>query len=106
MKARIAKQIALIEAGLQEKLVIKVGEFRQHTHFFKDARDAVRAYYLLSLESAKGNVPCGECFNIAGEEAFKFPEIIEILLEFSNFEGGGGGCAIRILEDSDRFASY
>lgn len=68
---------------------------------FQDARDAVRAYYLLSLESAKGNVPCGECFNIAGEEAFKLPEIIEILLEFSNFEGGGGG-AIRILEDSDR----
>ncbi|EAK2540636.1 GDP-mannose 4,6-dehydratase [Campylobacter upsaliensis] len=67
---------------------------------FQDARDAVRAYYLLSLESAKGNVPCGECFNIAGEEAFKLPEIIEILLEFSNFEGGGG--AIRILEDSDR----
>lgn len=62
---------------------------------FQDARDAVRAYYLLSLESAKGNVPCGECFNIAGEEAFKLPEIIEILLEFSNFEGGGCNTHIR-----------
>ncbi|ARE79869.1 GDP-mannose 4,6-dehydratase [Campylobacter helveticus] len=97
-ESTVAKQIALIEAGLQEP-EIRVGNL-ESTRTFQDARDAVRAYYLLSLESAKGNVPCGECFNIAGEEAFKLPEIIEILLEFSNFEGGGG--AIRILEDKDR----
>lgn len=94
-ESTVAKQIALIEAGLQEP-VIKVGNL-ESTRTFQDARDAIRAYYLLSLESAKGKVPKGEVFNIAGEEAFKLPEIIDILLSFStyksanNAQGGGVG---------------
>lgn len=80
-ESTVAKQIALIEAGLQEP-VIKVGNLSS-VRTFQDARDAVRAYYLLSLKSAEGKVKCGEAFNIAGEEAFKLPEVIDLLLSFS-----------------------
>lgn len=93
-ESTVAKQIALIEAGLQEPQ-IRVGNLSS-VRTFQDARDAVRAYYLLSLESKKGNVPPGETFNIAGEEAFKLPEVIDILLKFSSRDD------IEIVTDSDR----
>lgn len=93
-ESTVAKQIALIEAGLQEP-VIKVGNLSS-VRTFQDCRDAVRAYYLLSLESEKGNVPYGEAFNIAGEEAFKLPEVIEILLSYSQM---GGGITIQVDEN-------
>jgi GDPmannose 4,6-dehydratase len=80
-ESTVAKQIALIEAGLQAP-EIKVGNLSS-VRTFQDARDAVRAYYLLSLESEKGNVPCGEAFNIAGEVAYRLPEVIDLLLSFS-----------------------
>ena len=93
-ESTVAKQIALIEAGLQEP-IIKVGNLSS-VRTFQDCRDAIRAYYLLSLESQKGKVPCGEAFNIAGEEAFKLPEVIDILLEFSKRDD------IKIQEDANR----
>lgn len=93
-ESTVAKQIALIEAGLQEPK-IKVGNLAS-VRTFQDARDAVRAYYLLSQESEKGNVPCGETFNIAGEEAFKLPEVIDILLSFSTRSD------IEVITDTDR----
>ena len=93
-ESTVAKQIALIEAGLQEP-IIKVGNLSS-VRTFQDCRDAIRAYYLLSVESAKGNVPCGEAFNIAGEEAFKLPEVIEILLGFSTRDD------ITVQEDAAR----
>ncbi|TQR33660.1 GDP-mannose 4,6-dehydratase [Campylobacter sp. MIT 99-7217] len=93
-ESTVAKQIALIEAGLQEP-IIKVGNL-ESTRTFQDVRDAVRAYYLLSLESQKGKVPCGEAFNIAGEEAFKLPEVIEILLSFSTRKD------IKVQTDKER----
>ena len=93
-ESTVAKQIALIEAGYQEP-VIKVGNLAS-VRTFQDARDAVRAYYLLSLESEKGNVPCGEAFNIAGEEAYKLPEVIDLLLSFSTRDD------IVVKTDTDR----
>ena len=93
-ESTVAKQIALIEAGLQEP-AIKVGNLSS-TRTFQDSRDAVRAYYLLSLESEKGNVAHGEAFNIAGEEAFQLPEVIELLLSFSERND------IKIITDTDR----
>ena len=93
-ESTVAKQIALIEAGLQEP-VIKVGNLSS-VRTFQDARDAVRAYYLLSIESEKGNVPCGEAFNIAGEDAYKLPEVIDILLSFSHVDN------IEVQTDTDR----
>lgn len=93
-ESTVAKQIALIEAGLQEP-IIKVGNLSS-VRTFQDCRDAIRAYYLLALESQKGKVPCGEAFNIAGEEAFKLPEVIDILLSFSTRDD------IKIEQDEER----
>ncbi|EMZ6591035.1 GDP-mannose 4,6-dehydratase [Campylobacter jejuni] len=93
-ESTVAKQIALIEAGYQEP-VIKVGNLSS-VRTFQDCRDAIRAYYLLSLESEKGKVPCGEAFNIAGEEAFKLPEVIDILLGFSTRKD------IKVEQDEER----
>jgi GDPmannose 4,6-dehydratase len=47
--------------------------------------------------SANGKIVCGEYFNIAGEEAFKLPEVIDILLGFSTRKD------IKIVTDHDRF---
>lgn len=93
-ESTVAKQIALIEAGLQEPKV-RVGNLSS-TRTFQDARDAVRAYYLLSLECENGNIPCGEVFNIAGEEAFQLPEVIEILLSYSYRDD------IEVVTDTER----
>ena len=93
-ESTVAKQIALIEAGLQEP-VIYVGNL-QSTRTFQDARDAIRAYYLLLLESAKGNVDPGDYFNIAGEEAFNLREVIDILKGYSTVKN------IAVMEDSSR----
>lgn len=93
-ESTVAKQLALIEAGLQPPQ-IKVGNLSS-TRTYQDARDAVRAYYLLALESEKGNVPCGEAFNIAGHEAFHLPEVIELLLSFCDRDD------VKIVTDSDR----
>ena len=93
-ESTVAKQIALIEAGLQNP-EIKVGNLSS-VRTYQDARDAVRAYYLLLEASANGAIPSGDCFNIAGEEVFHLPEVIEILLSFSNRTN------IKIVTDSER----
>lgn len=93
-ESTVAKQIALIEAGYQEP-VIKVGNLSS-TRTFQDARDAVRAYFLLLEAGAEGRVPCGEYFNIAGEEAFQLPEVIEILIGLSTRQD------IKVVTDQDR----
>ena len=93
-ESTVAKQIALIEAGLQEPF-IKVGNLSS-TRTFQDARDAVRAYFLLLEESEKGNIKCGDYFNIAGEEAFKLPEVIDLLLSMSTRQD------IKVVTDEER----
>ena len=50
-ESTLAKQIALIEAGFQDPIV-KLGSL-ESVRTFQDTRDAVRAYYLLALESEK-----------------------------------------------------
>lgn len=93
-ESTVAKQIALIEAGYQTP-EIRVGNLSS-TRTFQDARDAVRAYFLLLEASAQGKISCGEYFNIAGEEAFHLPEVIEILLGFSTRTD------IKVVTDQDR----
>ena len=93
-ESTVAKQIALIEAGHQEP-VIKVGNLSS-TRTFQDARDAVRAYFLLLEASEKGNIRCGDYFNIAGEEVFKLPAVIELLLSMSTRKD------IKVVTDQDR----
>lgn len=93
-ESTVAKQIALIEAGHQEP-VIKVGNLSS-TRTFQDARDAVRAYFMLLEASEQGKVRAGEYFNIAGEEVFQLPEVIDLLLSMSSRKD------IVVVTDTDR----
>lgn len=93
-ESTVAKQIALIEAGYQTP-EIRVGNLAS-TRTFQDARDAVRAYFLLMEASAKGEISAGDYFNIAGEEAYQLPEVIDILLGFSSNKN------IKVVTDQDR----
>ncbi|NCU38319.1 SDR family oxidoreductase [Candidatus Saccharibacteria bacterium] len=93
-ESTVAKQIALIEAGHQEP-IIRVGNLAS-TRTFQDTRDAVRAYFLLLEASAQGKIGCGEYFNIAGEEAYQLPDVINILLGFSKCKD------IKVVTDQDR----
>ena len=88
-ESTVAKQIALIEAGLQER-VVYVGNLSS-TRTFQDCRDAVRAYWLLM----NADIQPGEYFNIAGEEAFQLTEVVDMLIGFSNID-------IRVKVDKDR----
>ena len=93
-ESTVAKQIALIEAGYQSP-EIRVGNLSS-TRTFQDARDAVRAYFLLLEASAQGKIACGDYFNIAGEEAYQLPEVIDILLGFSTRTD------IKVVTDQER----
>ena len=93
-ESTVAKQIALIEAGFQTPEIC-VGNLNS-TRTFQDARDAVRAYLLLLEASAQNRIPCGDYFNIAGEEAFQLTEVIDILLGFSTLSN------IKVVTDLDR----
>ena len=93
-ESTVAKQIALIEAGLQEP-IIKVGNLTS-IRTFQDARDAVKAYYLLLKACEAGKVQCGDYFNIAGSEAFKLDEVIDILINMSSVKD------IKVIADKDR----
>ncbi len=93
-ESTVAKQIALIEAGLQSPEV-RVGNLAS-TRTFQDARDAVRAYVLLMQASEQKKIPCGDYFNIAGEEAYQLPQVIEILLGMSTRND------IKVVTDTDR----
>ena len=93
-ESTVAKQIALIEAGLQPP-VIKVGNLSS-IRTFQDARDAVRAYYLLLLAVEEGKVKAGDYFNIAGQEAFKLTEVVDILRGMSTVP------EIKVEVDQDR----
>ena len=93
-ESTVAKQIALIEAELQEPIV-KVGNLSS-IRTYQDARDAVRAYYLLMLAFEKGKIKSGDYFNIAGSEAFKLDAVLEILLNMSKVKG------IKVHKDISR----
>lgn len=80
-ESTVAKQIALIEAGLQDP-IIKIGNL-ESVRTYQDARDAVRAYYLLLEAMAEGKVRKGEVYNIAGSEIFHLKEVIQTLISMS-----------------------
>lgn len=84
-ESTVAKQIALIEAGLQEPKIF-VGSL-DSVRTFQDCRDAIRAYYLLSIESQKGNINFGETFNIAGDDVYKLNEVVDYFISLSFVDG-------------------
>lgn len=83
-ESTLAKQIALIEEGYQEP-VLNLGNL-DSIRTFQDARDAVRAYYLMILASEEGKIPNGDYFNIAGKEKFKLTEVVSLLIDMSTEE--------------------
>ncbi len=93
-ESTVAKQIALIETGLQEP-TIRVGNL-ESIRTYQDCRDAVRAYFLLMQACNSGRLKNGDFFNIAGKDSYRLNEVISLLLSFSHFEN------IEILLDEDR----
>ncbi|MEA2015522.1 MAG: GDP-mannose 4,6-dehydratase [Actinomycetota bacterium] len=75
-----AKQVALIEEGMQEPL-IEVGNLEAYRDFL-DVRDAVRAYYYI-LDRGKGN----RIYNICSGEKRKISELLDMLLSMSKKDG-------------------
>jgi GDPmannose 4,6-dehydratase len=76
-ESTFAKQIAMIEAGLQ-KPVIKVGNL-DSLRTWSDVRDAVRAYYMLVTK----NPIAGEYYNIGGSFTCTVREMLEHLISLS-----------------------
>lgn len=73
-ESTFAKQIALIEAGIQEP-VIKVGNL-DSLRTFADVRDAVRAYYMLLTINPQG----GEYYNIGGNYTTTIRDMLDTLI--------------------------
>ena len=80
-ESTVAKQIALIENGLQEPKLY-LGNL-ESVRTFQDVRDAVRAYWKLAEACERGTFESGEVFNIAGEEKFKLTEVVKLMLALS-----------------------
>ena len=76
-ESTFAKQIAMIEYGLQEP-IIKVGNL-DSLRTFADVRDAVRAYYLLVTKNPIG----GEYYNIGGHYTTTIREMLATQISMS-----------------------
>jgi GDP-4-dehydro-6-deoxy-D-mannose reductase len=86
--SNFAKQIASIEAGLQEP-IIRVGNLSAQRDF-TDVRDTVRAYWL-ALEKGKP----GEVYNLASGKSVTIEELLNMLLALSDVE-------VEVQVDPDR----
>jgi len=86
--SNFAKQIAKIEAGLQEP-VIKVGNL-DSIRTFMDVRDAVKAYWLLVNMCSSGEV-----YNVGGNVTMSIKEMLDKLLSLSTRD-------IEVKVDTDR----
>lgn len=93
-ESTVAKQIALIEAGLQ-KPVLLLGNL-DSVRTYQDTRDAIRAYWMLAQSLRNDKFKIGEVFNIAGEEIYHLKEIVDILLSYSKVKN------ISIKKDKSR----
>lgn len=89
-ESTFAKQIAMIEAGLQEP-VIKVGNLNS-MRTWADVRDAVRAYHmLLTVNPVRGAV-----YNIGGDFSCSIGDMLSSLISMSIRTG------IEVSQDPDR----
>jgi len=77
--SNVAKQIAMVEAGLQ-KPVVMVGNL-ETSRDFTDVRDMVKAYWL-ALEKGEP----GEVYNICSGKAWKIEDIVKTLLSMTNLK--------------------
>ena len=79
-ESTFAKQIAMIEQGLQEP-VIKVGNL-DSMRTWSDVRDAVRAYHLLVTVNPTG----GEYYNIGGTYSCTVRDMLDYLISLSTVD--------------------
>lgn len=84
-----ASQIARIEAGLQEP-VMMVGNLAT-SRDFSDVRDIVRAYHLAVVEGEPGEV-----YNLSSGEPRSIKELLDTLLSYSALD-------IRVERDPERY---
>jgi GDPmannose 4,6-dehydratase len=89
-ESTFAKQIAMIEYGLQEPKIF-VGNL-ESLRTYADVRDAVKAYYMLVTINPKG----GEYYNIGGLYTCKVKDTLEYLISKSTVKN------IEIITDKDR----
>jgi GDPmannose 4,6-dehydratase len=89
-ESTFAKQIAMIEAGLQEPKLY-VGNL-ESLRTYADVRDAVRAYYMLLTVNPIG----GEYYNIGGTYTCKISDMLNYLLSKSNVSN------IEVVTDVNR----
>ncbi len=85
VESDFAKQVAMIELGLQEPTVF-VGNL-DSVRPFTDVRDAVKAYWLLTEKYFEGRIPAGEVYNIGGVRTMKVGEMLDLLLSLSRVKG-------------------
>jgi len=89
-ESTFAKQIAMIEAGLQEPKIY-VGNL-ESLRTYADVRDAVRAYYMLVTMNPTG----GEYYNIGGTYTCTIKQMLYYLISRSKVKG------IEIVVDPER----
>jgi GDPmannose 4,6-dehydratase len=89
-ESTFAKQIALIEMGLQEPKIF-VGNL-DSLRTYADVRDAVRAYHLLVTKNPMG----GQYYNIGGNFTCKISEMLNFLIKQSTVKD------IEIVVDPER----
>jgi GDPmannose 4,6-dehydratase len=89
-ESTFAKQIAMIEAGLQEPKIY-VGNL-DSLRTYADVRDAVKAYYMLVTINPKA----GEYYNIGGEYTCKIADMLNFLINQSTVPN------IEIVTDPER----
>jgi len=89
-ESTFAKQIAMIEAGLQEPKIY-VGNL-DSLRTYADVRDAVRAYYMLVTTNPKS----GEYYNIGGTYTCTIGDMLNFLISQSTIDN------IEIVTDPDR----
>ena len=89
-ESTFAKQIAMIEAGLQEPKIY-VGNLKS-LRTYADVRDAVKAYYMLVTINPKS----GEYYNIGGTYTCEIGDMLNFLISQSTVSN------IEIINDPER----
>ena len=89
-ESTFAKQIAMIEAGLQEPKIY-VGNL-DSLRTYADVRDAVKAYYILLTHNPIG----GEYYNIGGSYTCKIEDVLNFFLDKSAVKN------IEVITDPER----
>lgn len=81
----MARKLVEIELGLHEPEIL-MGNL-ESIRTFQNTRDAVRAYWLLTLKLERNEIKSGEYFNIAGIEKFKLSDLLDKMKSKIKYKG-------------------